>query len=135
MGAGASVRDTETRVNALPDAVTKTQCVELARQVNWDGDVDAFIEDFFGDAADDASTIPKKKVLTVLRREQKKAEAAHEKDRDRRAILQKKGEETFKDALSAPDVNGLSALPKDFIDAIVPRDSAEVRPGCCLAHG
>jgi hypothetical protein len=134
MGAGASVQDADTRVNALPDAVTKKQCVELARQVNWDGDVDAFIQDVFDDDADDASTIPKKKVLNLLQREQKKAAAAREKERSDRAIQQQKGEKTFKDALSAPGVDGLSALPKDFLGAIVPRDSAEVRPGC-LAHG
>ncbi len=69
------------------------------------------------DNADDASTIPKKKVLTVLKREQSKAAATHEKERSRLAILQKKGEVTLKDALSAPGVDGLIALPTDFLGA------------------
>jgi hypothetical protein len=123
MGAAASVNDAEARVNALPDEVTKEQCVELARLISWGGDVDGFIEDFFDDAT---FTIPKKKVLTVLHREQKKAAAAHEKDRERHAIVEKKGEETFKIALAEPGVDGLRALPADFLSAIVPRDSAEV---------
>ena len=119
MGAAASMEDAVGIASrALGDRVTRDGCRELSRLLRWSGDVEAFIDLTF-DADDE--TISKEKAL----RKVAKAGRKHDEKEGKKDILKNKGETTYRAALSQQGVDGLSALPADLRNCIVPCDSEE----------
>ena len=126
MGNTMSLDGSAALVAALGDSVTSEQCRELSRQLQWSGDIDDFIRDAFDDGGRD--TISSKSVLAKLQRELTKVAKDRADLHRQKEILKQKAENMYKNALAQPGVDGLSALPGNFRDAPVPRDTREVRP-------
>ncbi len=123
-GAPESLQDAvSSAVAALGDRVTREQCRELSRRLKWSGNVEEFIDVVFDE---DEETISKTKVLKkALAERLMEDRKKHEKD-----ILREKGEATFSATLKKPGVDGLSALPPELRDGVVPCDTDEVRLLC-----
>eukprot|EP00750_Incisomonas_marina_P008541 INCI1551.4.p1 GENE.INCI1551.4~~INCI1551.4.p1 ORF type:complete len:454 (-),score=83.53 INCI1551.4:497-1858(-) len=118
MGAAASVQDL---VQALGDEVSKDECRTLSKNLFWTGDVEDWIEDIF-----DGETISKAKINRKIAKEQEKLHRAQQKEEARvKEINRQKGQRIYADALASEKVAGLSALPANFRDGVVPRDTAE----------
>ena len=121
MGAAASVQDL---VQALGDEVSKDECRTLSKNLFWTGDVEDWIEDIF-----DGETISKAKINRKIAKEQEKLHRAQQKEEARvKEINRQKGQRIYADALASEKVAGLSALPANFRDGVVPRDTAEASP-------